>query len=100
MASLQRIVKMTFRAEEISTFEAVFARASPQIRTFPGCEYLALWQDQNDPSIFFTYSHWTGPEALEAYRHSALFKTTWAKTKPLFAAKPAAWSVDMRAELD
>ena len=99
MAALQRIVKMVFREEEIPTFEAVFAAAAPHIRAFPGCEHLALWQDQDNPSTFFTYSHWSGPEALEAYRHSALFRTTWAKTKILFAAKPQAGSVETRVVL-
>ncbi|RMF03048.1 MAG: antibiotic biosynthesis monooxygenase [Bacteroidetes bacterium] len=100
MAELKRIVKMVFRPEEVPVFEAIFAQAATHIRAFPGCDYLALWQDQTDPTVFFTYSHWTGPEALEAYRHSELFRTTWSQTKPLFAAQPQAWSLSLRAELE
>lgn len=97
---LTRIVKMTFRAEDVSTFQAVFAEAKDHIRAFPGCTHLRLWQDQTDERIFFTYSHWSGPEALEQYRHSDLFKTTWAKTKPLFAERAQAWSVNELERLD
>jgi heme-degrading monooxygenase HmoA len=42
-----------------------------------------------------TYSHWTGEEALDNYRHSELFRVTWAKTKQLFADRPEAWSLDV-----
>jgi quinol monooxygenase YgiN len=51
-----------------------------------------LLQDENDKNIFFTYSIWENDEALQAYRNSELFETTWAKTKILFAGKPEAWS--------
>jgi hypothetical protein len=37
---------------------------------------------------------------LETYRHSELFKEVWSKTKPLFNAKPEAWSVDKVASLE
>lgn len=91
-----RLVKMEFRTEAIPVFKEIFDQSSPFIRAFPGCEFLELWQDQHHQAIFFTHSHWTGPEALEAYRHSDLFQQTWAQTKPLFARPAQAWSVDRR----
>jgi quinol monooxygenase YgiN len=45
------------------------------------------------PHIYYTYSKWEDEEALENYRRSVLFTTTWAKTKVLFAAKPEAVSL-------
>tara|TARA_R110002096_G_scaffold238027_10_gene429414 strand:+ start:2123 stop:2419 length:297 start_codon:yes stop_codon:yes gene_type:complete len=87
-----RIVKMEFRVEEIETFKAVFEASKANIRTFPGVLYLELLQDKNNPSAFFTYSHWETEEDLENYRHSQLFKSTWAKTIPLFLIPAVAWS--------
>ncbi len=87
-----RIVKLTFREEEIETFKQVLEESKENIRAFPGVLHLQMLQSANDPCIFFTYSHWENAQALENYRHSELFKNTWAKTKPLFAKKAEAWS--------
>lgn len=87
-----RIVKMTFQEEEIETFKQVFEDSKEKIRSFPGVQYLEFLQDTNFPNVFCTYSHWNTPEDLENYRHSELFKATWAKTKPLFKEKAIAWS--------
>jgi len=87
-----RIVKMTFRTEEIVHFKSVFEESKQLIRSFTGVLYLELLQDQSNPSIFFTYSHWEREEDLELYRRSDLFKKVWSKTKPLFAAPAEAWS--------
>ncbi len=89
---LIRIVRMTFRPEALEAFMEIFDASAPKIRAFPGCLHLELWQDQHDPNILTTHSHWTGPDALERYRQSDLFKQTWAKTRPLFAAPPLAFS--------
>ena len=86
---------MVFRPEEIDNFRALFEERKQRIGTFPGCRGVELLQDTNDPGIFFTYSHWDGPEHLEQYRQSELFQDTWARTKVLFAGKPEAWSVDV-----
>lgn len=90
---IQRIVKMTFQEEGIDNFLVIFDESHHKIRTFEGCQYLELLQDKQQPHIFFTYSHWESQVALEKYRQSELFQTTWAKTKVLFAAKPEAWSL-------
>ena len=63
-------------------------------------DYLAqLLKDRKQlaalPNVFFTLSFWENEEALNAYRDSELFKTTWAKTKILFSDKPQAWTTEV-----
>ncbi len=94
-----RIVKMTFESSEIESFKAMFDSKKTLIRNFEGCQFLELYQDHNNKSIFFTYSYWTSEEALNAYRHSELFKEVWAQTKKKFADKPEAWSVNKLVSL-
>ena len=89
-----RIVKMGFRNDAINAFLNNFEANKHKIRNFEGCEFLELYRDKNDTSIFFTYSYWNSESDLEMYRHSNLFKSVWEKTKPLFNMKPEAWSVD------
>lgn len=91
---LKRIVKLTFRESEITTFKKIFEEKKDRIRGFEGCKHLELWQSKNDPRIFFTYSYWESENDLEKYRHSDLFKETWKNTKALFDDRPEAWSVD------
>lgn len=86
-----RIVKMTFQPQHVADFVQVFEASKEQIRAFEGCLHLELLQ-HSSKSIFTTYSHWESEKHLDAYRHSELFKQTWAQTKVLFAAKPEAWS--------
>jgi len=95
---IRRIVKMTFQPDKIDDFLAIFDESHANIRNFPGCEHLELWRAKAPENVLFTYSHWESEAALENYRHSELFRSTWAKTKVLFADKPQAWSVDQIAE--
>jgi autoinducer 2-degrading protein len=88
--ALIRIVKMTFKVDYLETFHHIFEERKEQIASFPGCTSLELLQHDN---IFFTYSKWDDVAALEKYRSSELFQSTWALVKPLFSAKPEAWSV-------
>lgn len=90
-----RVVKMEFQEEEIAAFLDNFESVKESIRNFPGCMYLELWRDKNDPTIFFTHSKWKEESDLENYRMSPLFKGIWATTKPKFRSKAAAWSVDV-----
>lgn len=83
---------MTFRPDAVDTFLRIFDDSSPRIRAFPGCHHLELWQDASYPNIFTTMSEWDDDAALERYRKSDLFRGTWSRTKPLFAAKPDARS--------
>ncbi|MBK8362241.1 MAG: antibiotic biosynthesis monooxygenase [Bacteroidetes bacterium] len=90
---ITRIVKMTFMSEHTAEFEKVFAEVSPNISKFKGCTGLQLFKDLKDPGVYFTFSTWEHEEDLETYRQSSLFRDTWQKTKPLFAARAEAWSV-------
>jgi heme-degrading monooxygenase HmoA len=90
---------MTFQQEKVTEFLEMFDGVKSKIRAFEGCEYLELWQDADQPNVYLTHSHWQNPEALENYRHSELFKATWAKTKVSFADKPIAFSVNSITKL-
>ncbi len=94
---LIRMVKMTFREDTIETFKTFFEERKDKIRNVEGCTYLELWQDTQQPAVFFTYSHWHDEIALAHYRNSAFFRDTWSQTKQLFAAKAEAWSVSQLA---
>jgi heme-degrading monooxygenase HmoA len=95
-----RIVKMRFHEDKIEAFLNNFEEVKHHIRNFEGNRFLELYQDKNDPRIFFTYSYWENEEALENYRKSALFDDVWTYTKTLFSDKPEAWSVDRLVTLN
>ncbi|SHH63925.1 putative quinol monooxygenase [Winogradskyella jejuensis] len=97
---LIRIVKMSFQPEKVDEFLSNFEANKTKIRAFDGCNFLELYRVQNNTNIFFTYSYWTSEADLNTYRHSDLFKGVWSKTKPLFNAKPEAWSVEKVASLE
>lgn len=83
---------MTFRPDALPDFLALFDATAPHIRAFQGCLHLELWQDGRYPNQLTTYSHWASEDALEAYRRSDLFGTTWRTTKAWFAAPAVAHS--------
>ena len=89
-----RIVKMEFEPSEVENFQKLFDRNKEKIRGFAGCNFLELYQDKSNKNIFFTYSYWQNEDALENYRHSALFQEVWRETKKMFSGKPEAWSVE------
>lgn len=89
-----RIVKMSFHKENIQKFLENFDSIKEKIRGAEGNRFLELYQDKNNPCIFFTYSYWETEDDLENYRKSALFDEVWTFTKKLFNEKPEAWSVD------
>ena len=94
-----RIVKMRFHEEHIPAFLANFELMKTNIRNAEGNRFLELYQDKNDPRIFFTYSYWETEADLENYRQSELFYDVWTFTKKLFNAAPEAWSVDKLVSL-
>ena len=96
---LVRIVKLTFRPDEVVAFQDFFAARKERIRSVAGCNHLQLWQDSTQPNIFFTYSLWENETALLHYRNSSFFRDTWQHTKQLFSAKAEAWSVTQVAVL-
>lgn len=87
-----RVVRMHFRPEEATTFLSIFDANKDRIRHFPGCTHLELLKDVHSPSVFSTLSYWNKAEDLEAYRKSVLFREVWAGVKPLFSARPEAFS--------
>ncbi|MFM7016849.1 MAG: putative quinol monooxygenase [Bacteroidota bacterium] len=88
-----RIVKMKVAPEKVAIFRGYFQESYSKIRNFQGCHELALYTDVNDPGVVITYSKWDHEDALNLYRDSAVFKSTWEKVKPLFIAKPEAFSM-------
>ena len=90
---LVRIVKLTFKKENIASFEAIFENNKKKIRQADGCTFLELLQSEEENNIFFTYSHWNSATDLENYKNSEFFKYVWLKTKQLFEDKPEAWSL-------
>ena len=94
-----RIVKMSFHEENIPKFLENFDLMKEKIRNAPGNRLLELYQDKNNPEIFFTYSYWETETDLENYRNSELFYDVWQFTKKLFNDKPEAWSVDKLVSL-
>ena len=90
---LIRIVKLHFKPEHIGTFKEILTTIANRIRDFEGCTHMEGYQLNDNPQVFFTYSHWDNEEALNNYRESDFFKSVWSKTKVLFEEKPRAWSV-------
>ena len=94
-----RIVKMSFHEKHIDEFQEMFKAKKTFIRASKGCELLELYQDKNNPEIFFTYSYWNTEQDLENYKNSELFKNVWKQTKTYFNDKPQAWSLDKKVSL-
>lgn len=88
-----RIVKMTFDPAKTDEFLKVFYNSQPLIAASAGCYGVKLMQDAEQSNIYYTHSIWESVDALNAYRDSDLFARTWAQTKPLFIAKPEAFSL-------
>lgn len=96
---IKRIVKMTFRPEAVDSFiHDVFEGSKAQIRAFEGCRHMELLRSKKQSNVLFTLSHWEDEAALDRYRASDLFATTWARTKALFAEKAEAWSLEVLDE--
>ncbi|MEZ4804377.1 MAG: antibiotic biosynthesis monooxygenase [Bacteroidia bacterium] len=94
---IQRIVKMTFREEEVGNFLKLFEDVKEKIRACEGCCSLTLLEDIHAKNILFTYSTWESESNLNAYRNSELFKETWRNTKNKFESKAEAWSVCVKS---
>ena len=89
-----RIVKLTFKEENIPAFLKHFEDSKENIRNFTGCKGMNLLRDKHNQAVFFTYSEWEEESDLDNYRSSELFKGVWTNVKPLFASKAEAWSVE------
>lgn len=84
---------MSFHPEKIEDFKLIFKNNWQFIKGFEGCSHVELLQDENNPSVFFTYSLWQNEAAVNHYRDSELFAKVWSATKILFNDKPQAWTV-------
>ena len=91
---ITRIVKMTFRADKFAAFEDTFYKTQPAIRNFEGCLGVELHKDISNSSVYFTISRWESSDALENYRASEFFKSTWTKVKPMFIERAQAWTLE------
>ena len=89
-----RIVKMSFKEDEIVNFLIVFKKQKEFISSFEGCTHLDLLRDKNNSNIFFTYSYWKDEKYLAIYKQSDFFKNIWSKVKLMFNEKPMAWSLE------
>ena len=90
-----RLVKMTFRPEEIEAFKNTFRQMAPKIIQFDGCSGVELLQDAKQPEVIFTKSHWESEKHLNDYRYSELFQNTWRITRTRFSKAPEAWSTEV-----
>ena len=89
---LIRIVRLTLAPNRVSDFRDHFRKVAPVIREQPGCVHLELWRDADYPNVMITHSHWQHDDDLQAYRESDVFRNAWRTVKPMFAARPQAFS--------
>lgn len=94
-----RIVKMTFKLEEVNVFLKKLNERKAGIRNFDGCLHLEILQGVTKRNVVFSYSYWKDEAALDKYRHSDFFKETWRFTKARFSEKPEAWTTKLLDKL-
>ncbi len=94
-----RIVRLSFKQEHVKDFLTLFDERKERIRSFEGCQYLELWQDNESPNVFYTFSLWQSPASLESYRISAIFQDTWSKVSIWFNEKPKAFSANSHTKI-
>ncbi|MBT3448093.1 MAG: antibiotic biosynthesis monooxygenase [Bacteroidetes Order II. Incertae sedis bacterium] len=87
-----RVVQLTIRPDALDEFKALFESIKHKIRASEGCHDLELLSDVRYPNVVSTLSKWESEAALEAYRQSELFRSSWKASKRLFAARPTASS--------
>ena len=89
-----RIVKMEFKPECVHEFRSLFSRIKDKISNFEGCMHLELLNESGASDVIFTYSIWRDEQALNKYRFSELFRSTWTEIKQYFSAPAEAWSLE------
>lgn len=95
---LLRIVEFRVRKGLEQKAREVFNEVAAKVASFPGCKYVALWQDMDDPSHFFTFSVWDSRDSLKQYLSSDVFRHNWQKLKALFSERARAISFHMLEE--
>src|SRR5690606_4169611 len=91
---LIRIVKLTFKPDNIPSSERIFNESKNRILACEGCHTVDLYRAIDHPNVFFTYSLWEKERDLQSYRTSDCFKEVWAHTNELFSDRAEAWSVN------
>jgi quinol monooxygenase YgiN len=94
-----RVVELKFEKNNLPLAMKKLEAIAPKVRAMDGCSYLEISSGIKDKGMILTYSHWTGTEALNAYRDSETFITFWRDVKKLFAEPARAWSLDPLVEL-
>ena len=94
-----RVVELKFEKENLPLALEKLEAVAPKVRAMKGCSYLEISSGIKDKGMILTYSHWSGTDALNAYRNSNTFITFWRDIKKLFAEPARAWSLDPVVEL-
>ena len=85
MKPLIRWVQLHIDPLKTDEFLDLFQGSKESIRSFPGCQYMALLEGTS-AGEFFTLSVWESQEFLEKYRSSPLFSDLWGSVKATFCA--------------
>ncbi len=93
--AITRIVKLTFKPEHISDFEAYYATIRSEVAGQPGCNGVTFLKEQGNTGVFFTYSKWNSVNDLNNYRNTEVFGQIWPTVKNWFRAKAEAWALDV-----
>ncbi|MCH2215715.1 MAG: antibiotic biosynthesis monooxygenase [Flavobacteriales bacterium] len=89
-----RVVELKFEEEHLHLALEKLENIAPKVRSMEGCNFLEISSGLKDKATILTYSHWTGTEALNAYRNSETFITFWRDIKKHFSDPARAWSLD------
>ena len=84
---------MQLREGKANEFLSVFREVNREILKSPGCLSVSVNLDADDKDTVITLSRWENEQALQAYRASALFISTWRRVKPFFREKALAFSM-------
>lgn len=96
---ITRLVKLSFSEHYMNTFMESFEKKKQQILSYEGCLTVELYRDSVDNGLCFTVSTWKSEAALEAYRQSDWFQSTWKEVKQHFTDKPEAWTTHAQETL-
>lgn len=88
-----RLVRLTFKPENVEIFLDFFSKTRSSILAFEGCLELQHYRDREQPNVVYTLSRWASPEHLEKYRQSDFFKNTWEQVSRWFDDKPQAFTL-------
>lgn len=90
---ITRIVKLHLKPGCNTAFTEIFIRTRHYIEQCEGNVSVSLQQDIHQPNIMYTLSKWESEAALEQYRNSDTFITTWKEVKTLLQEKTEATSL-------